>query len=275
MNLYEIRKNKFRDLSDNEFIVYRLLNKVNSKSYIGATKNLKNRIREHVKDAKGEYSIFCSIHDAILKHGLLNFDLEILEVINDRNEDLLYSKETEYILKYKTTESEFGYNITSGGPRPRVLNKETLAKISESSNNIKVKVASYNLNGEFIKEYNSIMDASRDTGIQSNDIVRLYKKEGTRRIGFMFRRVNEDGTYPDKIEPYKFKGNQSKYKNMQEIPNTTSHNSKKCKITNLLNNEVIEANSFREASTLLGLSPSYIGLIYRKKKFTNFKIEVL
>lgn len=238
-------------------------------------KKLKNRISEHVKDARGVYNIFCSIHAAILEHGLSNFELEILEVIIDRNEELLYSKETEYILKYKTTESEFGYNITSGGPRPRILNKDVLAKMSDSNSYRKVKVASYNLKGEFIKLYNSIMDASRDTGIQSNDIVRLYKKEGTRRIGFMFRRVSDDGSYPDKIEPYKFKGNQSKFKDMHEIPNTTSNNSIKCRVTNLLNNEVVEASSFREASTLLGLSPSYIGYIRRTKNFTNFKIELL
>lgn len=275
MNLDEIKKNHFKDLSNNEFVVYRLLNKLNGKSYIGATKKLKNRISEHVKDARGVYNIFCSIHAAIKEHGLLNFELEILEVISDRNEELLYSKETEYILKYKTTESEFGYNITSGGLRPRVLNKDVLAKISESNNHRKVKVASYNLKGEFIKMYNSIRDASRDTGIQSNDIVRLYKKEGTRRIDFMFRRVNEDGSYPDKIEPYRFKGNQSKFKNMQEIPKTTSSNSRKCRVTNLLNNEVIEASSFREASTLFGLPPDYIGFIHRTKNFTNFKIELL
>lgn len=43
MNLYEIKKNHFKDLSNNEFVVYRLINKLNGKSYIGATKKIKKQ----------------------------------------------------------------------------------------------------------------------------------------------------------------------------------------------------------------------------------------
>lgn len=61
--------------------IYRLLNLITGKSYIGQAKNIAVRIKSHllsvINENKKDYNV--PIHIAIRKYGQDNFSLEILE----------------------------------------------------------------------------------------------------------------------------------------------------------------------------------------------------
>jgi group I intron endonuclease len=88
-------------------IIYIVINKINSKIYIGK-KKIKN-INEW-KDYWGSGKL---IQKAILKYGIENFKKEILEYCYSREE--LNSAEIDYIEFYNSTNRNIGYNLTIGG----------------------------------------------------------------------------------------------------------------------------------------------------------------
>jgi GIY-YIG catalytic domain len=91
-------------------LVYKAVNKVNGKVYIGQTaKTLEERVFEHYKSSKKPKSIF---HKALAKYGVLGFDWIILqENINSKAElDIL---EVQYQYQYKAVEE--GYNMVYMG----------------------------------------------------------------------------------------------------------------------------------------------------------------
>jgi group I intron endonuclease len=95
-------------------IIYKVLNKVNQKIYIGQTKNtLQRRMAAHKCSAitKKSNSYF---HKAIRKYGWDSFSWEIICFCKSKEE--LDKKEIIYIHKYSSHVSlGFGYNLTKGG----------------------------------------------------------------------------------------------------------------------------------------------------------------
>lgn len=93
--------------------VYKAVNKINGKIYIGKTIfSLDKRKKEHIFDsgrANGRYQQY--FHRAIAKYGEDNFVWEVIFESDDEDELLL--KEQEYISIYKTGYSL--YNLTEGG----------------------------------------------------------------------------------------------------------------------------------------------------------------
>ena len=94
-------------------IIYKITNKVDNKCYIGfTTKTLEFRWTKHVKDAERGSELF--FHRAIRKYGPESFYKEILTE-SDNEEFLLNIMESQYIAMYKSNNSDYGYNMTSGG----------------------------------------------------------------------------------------------------------------------------------------------------------------
>lgn len=88
-------------------IVYRITNKLNGKCYIGQTvRPLKLRIYHHL------YRKESLVSKAILKYGMENFDIEILEVLGDKAE--LDECEKFWIAEMGCIAPK-GYNLTAGG----------------------------------------------------------------------------------------------------------------------------------------------------------------
>jgi len=93
-------------------IIYRALNKITGKVYIGQTiSKLQTRKVAHVNDglAKRDNVIF---HNAIRKHGRDSFKWEIIEYCDSKEE--LDEMEFHYIKQYNSLLPK-GYNMTSGG----------------------------------------------------------------------------------------------------------------------------------------------------------------
>lgn len=92
-------------------VIYKITNKLNGKSYIGATtRPLKVRIREHFK---GLYQRNNYFHNEIRSVGELNCDICVLE--KDIPQDKLLNREEYWILKFKSNNPKYGYNKKTEG----------------------------------------------------------------------------------------------------------------------------------------------------------------
>lgn len=108
----------------NTYVVYCHVNNINNKKYIGITKHSNPNIRW--RDGRG-YSSY--IGKAIEKYGWNNFSHYILE--ENLSLEEANSKETYYIMLYKTYLSEYGYNLTFGGDTGNQHNYDTVLRIKK------------------------------------------------------------------------------------------------------------------------------------------------
>ena len=128
------------------YIIYRHVNTLTNKSYIGLThKTLEERWHEHCRQSESNRRYY--FHKAIAKFGLSVWSHEILaESISTIEEANLI--EEKMIELYKSSNSKYGYNLTRGGDgvkaneklrqkmsksqKRRTLSAETKAKMSEA-----------------------------------------------------------------------------------------------------------------------------------------------
>lgn len=106
--------------------IYLFTNKVNGKNYIGSAKNLRKRLMEYFNSKYLERKNYMYICRSILKHGLCNFSLSILEYCDlsqctDRESFYISSLNPEYNILSRGG-SSLGYKHT----------KETREKMSAS-----------------------------------------------------------------------------------------------------------------------------------------------
>lgn len=95
--------------------VYKVINKINGKIYIGKANDPENRWKKHqyiAKYKKKEYG-FYYFHAAIIKYGKENFLFEIIEECD--SEELALNREIYWVNHYKSNNREIGYNLTNGG----------------------------------------------------------------------------------------------------------------------------------------------------------------
>jgi group I intron endonuclease len=93
-------------------ILYKIINQINQKIYIGQTQNVEKRWRQHkyiaAKAIKRQY-----IHKAMAKYGVESFDFQIIATCKtwedaDETEKLL-------IIQYDSRNPDKGYNVSPGG----------------------------------------------------------------------------------------------------------------------------------------------------------------
>jgi hypothetical protein len=123
--------------------IYKITNKINNKSYIGQSKDIYRRWREHIKNFKDVQNNQV-IYLAIRKYGLENFDFSIVEECALESLD---EREIFYIEKFNTYID--GYNMTIGG---------------SGQNGYGKSVDQYTLEGKFIQTFNTIAEAENVVG---------------------------------------------------------------------------------------------------------------
>lgn len=105
-------------------IIYKAINSINGKVYIGQTINtIKKRIKGHRNASKKSKSYF---HNAIKKYGLDNFTWEVLEQCDSL--EMLNEREIFWIDFFKS--NKIGYNQNGGGNSKGTFSEETKKKIS-------------------------------------------------------------------------------------------------------------------------------------------------
>lgn len=97
------------------FCVYKIINLVNNKIYIGKTShNLLKRFNAHKTAArKKNPKDYSKIHRALNKYGFENFRIEQMEKFDLESD--CKEAEIKYIAMYKSRNNDIGYNITKGG----------------------------------------------------------------------------------------------------------------------------------------------------------------
>lgn len=108
--------------------IYKIVNLVNNKIYIGKSKNLQNRRKEHFGDLKkGEHNN-CHLQSSWNKYGPDVFAFEIIEFTDI---SLLFAREHYWIHFYNTLNRNFGYNIEDVDPEQesKIVSEETREKI--------------------------------------------------------------------------------------------------------------------------------------------------
>jgi len=94
--------------------IYSIHNKINDKRYIGCSVDILYRYAAHMNSLKHNLHYNNNLQADYNEYMKECFELEILEVCTKKE---LREKETQYIAKYNTLNSEFGYNLKFGGRR--------------------------------------------------------------------------------------------------------------------------------------------------------------
>lgn len=128
---YDLLKDKYKIYkeSKNKAVIYRWINCINNKSYIGSTKCLKSRFNVYFSLSKMKKNLDTGnslIYMALLKYGYSNFKLEIIEYCKPH---LLISREQYYLDRLKPE-----YNICkiAGSTLGKLHSDYTKKKIGDS-----------------------------------------------------------------------------------------------------------------------------------------------
>ena len=95
--------------------IYRIINKVNGKCYVGKTLDYYERMRVHFSPVCWDREPNKALYLAMKKYGSGNFKKEVLEVVNEEN---WQEREVFWIDYYNSLEK--GYNMIPGGTQPPV-----------------------------------------------------------------------------------------------------------------------------------------------------------
>lgn len=131
--------------------IYIIKNTLNNKVYIGSSINVSNRKYKHFwMLEKGIHDNFY-LQKSYNKNGCSFFKFDILEMCN---EDKLIERENYHISKYKSTNIQFGYNLSTVNEfRRNTYNEE-----------VKIKLSKYNL------QKNKNFSTFSLTNIKTNEI---------------------------------------------------------------------------------------------------------
>lgn len=114
------------------FCIYKHLNLINNKVYIGQTCQEPPTKRWYPSNYKNNKYFY----NAIQKYGWENFSHEIIE--DNLTCDEANNKEAYWIKYYNSTNRDFGYNIRPGGNNS-LLSEETKKKMSQNHRDVKGK----------------------------------------------------------------------------------------------------------------------------------------
>ena len=120
-----------RDL--NRCGIYGIKNTINNKIYVGKSVNIYERMRFHInklnkKDKNDNIHLINSWH----KYGRDNFEYIILEDL-PKDDNILKERELYWILKLKSNQRKFGYNLRLDSETKCILSNETKKRMSEGS----------------------------------------------------------------------------------------------------------------------------------------------
>jgi len=113
--------------------IYLIRNLINGKVYIGKSKNIYYRLKDHItrlntKNKNENLHLTNSWH----KYGKENFAYVVLEYFEELDEKLLSEKELYYMQKYDSLNRNKGYNLRYDSSTGLVVSKETRKRMSES-----------------------------------------------------------------------------------------------------------------------------------------------
>jgi group I intron endonuclease len=97
--------------------IYKIINTITNKVYIGSSVNLEKRVNGHFSSLRSNKHENKHLQYSFNKYGESAFRADILKTFskNEITQRELRNVETKYISKYNSNDSSFGYNISSVG----------------------------------------------------------------------------------------------------------------------------------------------------------------
>lgn len=166
--------------------IYKIVNLINNKIYIGSTIDLRRRSINHRSCLKNGNSHSLYLQRAINKYGIDNFRIEVIKLIDDIS--LVREFEEFYINFFDSVNN--GYNAHS-----RVVANDYLAESS------KVSILCYDLEGNFIIEFKSIVEACNVTGYSNVGVYDVCMGYVGKCNDYIFR-YKKNKNFPLKIKKY-------------------------------------------------------------------------
>jgi len=142
--------------------IYQILNKVNGKFYIGSSKKVEQRLRDHINKLRLNKNNCGIVQNAWNKYGEENFEFIVLEYVE--NEEKLIEKEQYYLDTLKPH-----YNIRKVAESNRGVKRTPEALIKFSISNSK-PVIQYDLEGNFIKEWKSVKSVANSLNVSAGTV---------------------------------------------------------------------------------------------------------
>ena len=162
--------------------IYKITNP-NNKVYVGQSTNIKNRFRYYKSLDERQITLYNSFQ----KYGIDNHQFEIIE---ECSEDKLDEREIYWGEYYKVLSE--GLNCRLGKGRGS-CSEETKQKIGINNKGKGVKsIIQYDLEGNFIKEWISAREASRQLNIKNTDISSCCKNGRNRTAGGFIWKFKSD-----------------------------------------------------------------------------------
>lgn len=196
--------------------IYAIVNTLNNKKYVGSSSNIRKRYRQHYNELSKNNHVNTHLQRAFNKYGKDVFEFWILEQCEDIRDTLL-------TIEQKWIDSDGDYNIcrvagsTLGIPhqghpasekckkavaeanRRRVWSDESRKKMAEYSRNSKHNaeqrkaVIQLDLNGNYIKEFPSIIEAANELGAENKRVNIKRCCQGKRKTAYGFKWIFKNG----------------------------------------------------------------------------------
>jgi len=271
--------------------VYIIINNLNNKIYIGATKDIYARIKLHLSDLVNNKHTNNHLQSAWDKYGGENFEFDILEFCEEK---YIYSMENYWINITGALNRKFGYNKQEGSPTKNgkwsiasrrklsksctgkkrteeqrrqmsILQKELgispehRLKMTEGVRRaMSIPIIMFDLENNILQRFSSAACAEREIGINATTISYNLKKHTRTCKGKVFiyeKEYNKDIDYTPR-EPL----NQRKvylYNRKKEYINEFSSITELCKFLNITRNSTITEKCKKNLETLNSLWYSY------------------
>lgn len=164
------------------YYIYKIVNTVNDKIYIGqTTESLEKRFSRHIGYQLKDKNYNSKIHRAMLKYGIDKFSIHLIEEVN--NQDELNKREYYWIHKLDTIKN--GYNINDSGFKcggDTLTNNPNLKKIAKKISESTKGKLNHNAKKIFVK---NIEDNKEYIFYSVEDCVREFNFKNHTRICFL------------------------------------------------------------------------------------------
>lgn len=179
--------------------IYKIKNKINGKIYIGSSRNIRLRWKEHRSAFKRQRGTNQYFQRAYNKYGLNAFDFLVIEFCEVST---LIEREQYWLDFYKSYDKNLGYNANKTAESNRGLkhSEESREKIRKSKLGLKMSpeakigiylankknVYMFDLSGVLIGGFDSVTKAANFTGVHKNNISACCRGKKQSMGGFMW-----------------------------------------------------------------------------------------
>lgn len=172
--------------------IYKITNKINGKFYIGSSKDLVRRRKDHFRLLKKGINHSVLLQRAVNKYGLDNF---VFEVLVECSEELLFTIEQKLADELKPEYNIAVENVavpTGLHYKDKTLYKKYAEDRLKSNSNFGWKpkiIVKLDIDGNILKEYPSLKSYAKEHNCAIGSVGKALKK-GTRCKGFYLKYKN-------------------------------------------------------------------------------------